>query len=259
MAQKLFAIIICFNLFISLDTVSAMVPKAIVESHVHSLEQFVERINGREIFPLVDSGETDPVKATRYSVFDMDFIQNSSDCDSTLALMSEFVDALAESGVEISMSDTDSWITVDCVFSDDSNRIPLQLCMRMEEFKPGYWCWTISDVIDTQNSLLKDINLQLPINPLDHEFDFLNLDHFFSTFKDEIYRTKSAKKDLDKLSFFFGLVSSGKLKLTECGHVVFHSRQIPGWEFKVEEIDRIETSNSGWLITSLAKNLNQNK
>lgn len=237
----------------------ALLPKDIMESHVHSLEQFLDRFNGREIFPLVDTDVSDKVWATRISLFNFDLKEKSENQDSIKAKVSEFIKDVGDSGIKIEMADPENWLTVDCTFLYNSKNIPMQLCMKMEEFKTDYWRWSISDVVANNELWLPNLEKPIPINPLEHEINFMNLEYDFAKAGDEAYRMKSAGVVIDPLSFFFGLVSAGKLQFKNCNGITFHSRKIPGWEICVSEIKRIESSNSGWLITSIKKTTNQNQ
>lgn len=255
MKIRLSALIICFIVSLHNMTAYSMVPKIIIESQVHSLEQFFDRLNGKEIFPIIDDTQNDKMKATRISLFDMDFRFKYSNRDSIISVVSEFLEDLDISGVKVNISDPENWMEVKCIFMDGDHKIPISLCLNFEEYKKDYWRWAISDIKDC-DELLKDLEKPIPINPLEHEIHFMNFDQIFSTAKGASYRLKSSNKKIDPLSYFFGLLSSGKLQFKESGDIVFHSKKVPGWEFTVSEIYRLKSSNSGWMITSLKKTTN---
>lgn len=245
-------VITLFILFLSLSA-SASIPKEIVESHVHSLEEFVERFNGNEIYPLVLENDTNKIRTTRLSLFNRDLLTNESTRDSMLNVCIEFLDSIETAETGLSMSSPKCWIDAYCDFIYNGKELKLILQMTLEEFQPDYWRWAISDIIDYENNLQTNDSKVLPINPLEHEFDFMHLDDFFSEYHNNIVRTKSDHKPIDTMSYFFGIVSTGGVKFDKCNRVVFHCEQIPGWVFTAEQIHRIEESNSGWLINSLNK------
>jgi hypothetical protein len=227
--------------------------KEVIDSHVKSLEQFIDRINGAELYPLVSNDDTDKIRTTRFSLFDISLLDNSARRDSILCKEKDFVDAIEKWNGKIDLSDEQSWIEVFSTAIYDSKRLNLTLKMTMEEFKPGYWRWAIADVKGLGNSIIRGSKDPLPICPIDHEFYFMNMSHFFDVNRKHICRTISSKVSVDHLSFFMGLVQGGALRYDECERIVFHTRQVPGWEICVEEVNRIESSNSGWLITDLFK------
>lgn len=225
----------------------------VLSAHVHSLEEFISRINGENVYPLASENDSDKVQTTRFSLFDIDLIKQAEDREMMLAHEKEFVDALKASGVKISMASPQSWIACNFVTEYEGRECNLLLDMTMEEFKPGYWRWAISDVHGLETAGLLGKATVLPIDPIDHELGFMTMEHFVETFHDEIVHSKSSRKEIDNLSFFLGLAMSGKLKFKYCPRIVFHSVQVPGWEMCVERINRIESSNSGWLITDFKR------
>lgn len=231
----------------------AMPPEKVVESHVATLEHFIDRINGEDLYPFVPDKEENKVRITRFSLFDMDLLSDNSTRDSVLNIQKAFVDSIENSGVKFAISDSNNWIEAYCVFSYDGRDIPLILSMTLEEYKPDYWRWAVFDVSDPEGRLLNFNEKIPPINSLEHEFDFMHLDKYFSDFCKDISGVRSSSCNVDRLSYFFGVASTGRLKFKDCGRVVFINRQLPGWEFRAEQINRIETSNSGWLIKSLRK------
>lgn len=232
---------------------SAIIPREIVESHVRSLEEFIERFNGEEIYPLVLDADTNKIRTTRLSLFNRDLLTIESTRDSMLSAGAAFIDSVEASGVKISMADPGCWVEAHCDFIYDDRKIKLTLKMTMEEFQPEYWRWAISDVVDVDDGLRGKDPRPLPIAPTEHEFDFSHLDDYFSTLRKSISRTASARRQIDLLSYFFGIASAGGIKYEQCHRVVFHCAQIPGWTFTAEQIHRIEESNSGWLINTFDK------
>lgn len=230
-----------------------------LSAHVHTLEEFISRINGENVYPLAPENDSNKVQTTRFSLFDIDLIKQAEDKEMVLTHEKEFVDALEASGVKISMASPQSWIACDFVTEYEGRECHLQLDLTMEEFKPGYWRWAISDVHGLETAGLLGRTTVLPIDPIDHELGFMTMEHFVEIFHDEIVHSKSSRKEIDNLSFFLGLATSGKLKFKYCPRIVFHSLQIPGWEICAERINRIESSNSGWLITAVNKTTNKNQ
>lgn len=225
----------------------------VLSAHVHSLEEFISRINGDEIYPLAAGNDTNKLQTTRFSLFNINLINKAEDKGMMLAHEKEFVDALRDSDVKISMASPQSWIVCDFVTEYDGKERDLQIEMTMEEFKSDLWRWAISDVKGLESSGLLGSASVLPIDPIDHELGFMGMDHFVDTFHSEISQAKSSRREIDPLSFFLGLTTSGKLKIKYCQRVVFHTLQVPGWEMCAERVSRIDSSNSGWLITSISK------
>ena len=63
----------------------------------------------------------------------------------------------------------------------------------------------------------------------------------------------------DPLTMFFTHLQVGTLEVGRVKQVSFHFLQFPGWGMVVEEFNRIEGANSGWLISDVFPLLNRDR
>lgn len=63
----------------------------------------------------------------------------------------------------------------------------------------------------------------------------------------------------DALTLFFAYLQLGELKMGSVQQVAFHFMQFPGWGIKVEEYNRLQGMNSGWLISNVFPVLNKQR
>ena len=126
--------------------------------------------------------------------------------------------------------------------------------MQLEEDVNHCWRWAVFDINGLKDSgLLNDVGV-LQISPVEHEINFIGLESIFLHNYSQIETTRKTNLKIDGLSFFYGLIHSGELRYLGCKRVEFHCGQIPEYFFIVKEIIRMQSTNSGWLITSLQKN-----
>ena len=223
------------------------------DSHVKSLDEFIQRFNGREINQLASQNQINKVRATRFSLFDYELLKNSDRNDSVPSLYEKFIFDVETDSIMISIEDSHNWVEAKCGFSWKNTSKSLSLKLQLEEYDNHCWRWCIIGVNGLKDSGLLDQEGILQISPVEHELNFIGLESLFLHDSLKFVKTRKIGKSIDELSYFYGLVYSGLLKYDRCDSVEFHCKQIPGYSFIVKEINRLKSSNSGWLIVSLKK------
>lgn len=223
------------------------------KSHVKSLDEFIQRINGKELHPYIQDEDSLKVRKTRLSLFDMDLLRNIEKVDSMPPIYEDFVDCLERDSIAISLEDKKNWIEAKCRFKWDNSDKNLTLKMQLDKDSLGYWRWSIVDIVGLEDCELLNDKEILRISPVEHEMNYIELESLFKYEYTRIANTRMTGVSVDRLSYFYGLVFSGRLKYDLCESVEFHCQQIPGYYFVVKELNRLESANSGWLIISLNK------
>lgn len=223
------------------------------DSHVKSLDEFIQRFNGREFNKLASLNQVNKVRATRFSLFDYKLLKDIDINDSVPNLYEKFVFKVEADSIKIAIEDPQNWVEAKCNFSWKNTSKSLSLKLQLEEDDNHCWRWCIVGVNGLKDSGLLDEEGVLQISPVEHELNFIGLESLFLHDSMKFVKTRKMGASIDKLSYFYGLVYSGLLKYNRCDNVEFHCNQIPGYSFIVKEINRLNSSNSGWLIVSLKK------
>lgn len=222
-------------------------------SHVKSLDEFIQRFNGKEISPMIAKEDTNKVQKTRFLLFDYDLVKDVSLNDTIPSIFEKFVYDVGRDSITISIEDPNNWIEAICEFKWKNSAKTLTLKMQLEENDNHCWRWAIIDIGELKESGLLEDEGVLQISPVEHEINYIGLESLFLHDYTKIAATKKTGEPINRLSFFYGLVYSGVLKYVGCKSVEFHCGQVPGYFFIVKEINRKNSMNSGWLIKSLSR------
>lgn len=228
------------------------------DSHVKSLDEFIQRFNGREINQLASQNQINKVRATRFSLFDYELLKDIDRNDSIPSIYEKFIFDIEADSISIAIEDSLNWVEAKCDFSWKNAPKSLSLKLQLEEDGNHCWRWCIIGVNGLKDCSLLDEEGTLQISPVDHELNFIGLESLFLHDSMKFAKTRKDGIPIDELSYFYGLVYSGLLKYNRCDSVEFHCNQIPGYSFIVKEINRLKSSNSGWLIVSLKKTITAN-
>lgn len=229
------------------------------DAHVKSLDEFIQRFNGREFSPIVQINDTNRIRTNRLLLFDSDIMKDIKLNDSIPSIYEEFVHQVSADSITISIENPNNWIEAICEFKWKESIKTLTLKMQLEEDVNHCWRWAVFDINGLKDSGLLNDEGVLQISPVEHEINFIGLESIFLHNYSQIETTRKTDLKIDGLSFFYGLIHSGELRYLGCKRVEFHCGQIPGYFFIVKEIVRMKSTNSGWLITSLQKNKYSNE
>ena len=235
-----------FNLAEAQVTVSKNSLDHAFARNVKSLDEFIARFNGDEFHPDVPDGSLkritnilsliDPaIKApgkTPAKEYVTVFAEKSSDWGGRLSLLSDNV-----------------WADVNCTFAIDKKNLPLSILLKQEKKANGQIRWAIVGVSGlTEAGILED--RYITISPADHELNFMSFGDLFNSNASLTPGLRSASKDIDQLSMFFGLSYTGKLKFKSVEKLRYHFLDIPGYIFTVEASNRPEDVG-GWRIADI--------
>lgn len=224
------------------------------ESHVKSLDEFIQRFNGLEINQFVSQNQINKVRATRFSLFNYELLKSIDRNDSVPSIYEKFVFDVEADSIKLAIENSHNWVEAKCDFSWKNAPKSLSLKLQLEEDDNHCWRWCIVGISGLKDSGLLDEEGILQISPVEHELNFIGLESLFLHDSMKFVKTRKIGASIDELSYFYGLVYSGLLKYNRCDSVEFHCNQIPGYSFVVKEINRLNSSNSGWLIVSLKNN-----
>lgn len=220
-------------------------------AHIKSLDEFIQRMNGNEVHPLVEGDDSMKVRITRYTLFDRDLLNSANCSDSILSICEKFIDFLESDTINVSVENLNNWVEAKCRFIWENTEKELTLKMQLEVDSLRCWRWALVDIDGLHQSGLLDDTDILRISPVEHEINYMELESLFQYDYKKMVGTRKEGMTINQLSYFFGLIYSGLLKYDMCKSVEFHCRQVPGYYFVVKEMDRLASMNSGWLIVSL--------
>lgn len=252
-----FILLLCLlgsDLLFAQPNISSMaLDEQLYKSHVKSLDEFIQRINGKELHPYLQDNDSLNVRITRLALFDRDLLRNIEMVDSLPSIYEEFVDCLERESIAISLGDEKNWIEAKCRFRWDDAEKNITLKMHFDKDSLGYCRWSIADIIGLEECELLNDKDVLRISPVEHEMNYMELESLFKYEYSGMANTRKTGVSVDRLSYFYGLVFSERLKYEICKNVEFHCQQVPDYYFVVREVERLDSANSGWLIISLNK------
>lgn len=216
------------------------------EARVKTFDEFLARFNGTESFPGVKFDDMDYRNKNILSVFDF---KTKTDRKAYFAEIMEFADSVRLLPQPLCASDSLVFAEAHCKISFEGKTIGLNLIMKQEAAAKDLLRWSI---IGLCGFLDADNIGRRSISPVENEINFMELDDCINSDYKNIVAYVSKDRKVDQLSFLLGLIRSKQVKFIQCEQVSYHVFSVPGYYFKVEEVNRKDT-NAGWLITSLKK------
>lgn len=221
------------------------------------VDEFFDRFNGKEIHPDISKEDSDFRMKNLLVLFDLDKLKGKSD---SLQYEAEIMmNKVITDSIILNFADS-GWMGIaTCDVSIDGKNAKLNVYLTVEEIKPEFYKWVISDV---KGNVL-DIapaheNENIYMLPNAHEMNFLQLHRITEDQPKDIKKFLGKNVDYDMTSVFSFLLYSGKLKLNHVENLEFVFTQIPGYTFHISYVDRT-SNNSGWLITDFYKSSNEEK
>ena len=199
----------------------------LLKGRVKQVEEFIARFNYEEDWQgkKVEDG-SDPFLRSKYihTLFDYDRFRQKD--GSLIPEAEQFIQDVVKHRYLIHYTDTSWSAKVKCKAVAGKKRSDLTLYLHTKQIAPHEYAWIVTRA---ESPLLKSHSDSLPnlkISPVEHEIGFTGL---------------------------LSLKNIGKLKITQIEDVSFHFRNVPGYSFTIERIERKNSYNTGWLITSLNK------
>lgn len=199
----------------------------LLKGRVKQVEEFLARFNYEEDWQgkkVTDS--TDPFLRSKYIHTLFDYARFRQKDGKLTPVAEEFIQEVVKHRYLIHYTDTSWSAKVKCKAVANKKRSDIVLYLHTRQIAPHEYAWVVTRA---ESLLLKSPADSLPylkISPVEHEIGFTGL---------------------------LSLKNIGKLKITQIEDVSFHFRNVPGYSFTIERIERKNSYNTGWLITSLNK------
>lgn len=219
-------------------------------AQVKSLDEFAARFNGWETKPGLPLDSLNR-QANILSLFDFNISQGGLTTDEFKKELLDFVHAVLSWGELLSVTNENAYAEAKCRIEYNKRAYYITLLMKREITDRKTNRWAVSGVKGI-SSLGLYSDKRLVISPVDHETHFMSLQDFFQLNPKVTPSMRAKDREIDELSFFFGLCVTKAIKFVQVDDLKFHFMDVPGYIFVVEEIGRRGT-NSGWLITQLKK------
>lgn len=220
-------------------------------AQVKSMDEFAARFNGDETKPGLVSDSTISRRNNIISLFDFNMSHENLTDDEFKDLLSDFVNEAVSWEDRLSIANENAYAEAKCKVKYDKRNYQITLLMKREINVHGGNKWAIAGVKGL-SALGLYSDKRLTISPVDHETHFMSLQDFFQANQKITPAMRSNSKEIDELSFFFGLCVAKAIEFIQVDDLKFHFMDVPNYVFVVEEIGRKGT-NSGWLITQLKK------
>ncbi|MDE7456856.1 MAG: hypothetical protein K2M96_09165 [Prevotella sp.] len=213
--------------------------------HVKSIDEFMKRFNGEEVYPGLEKTDGNFLKLNLFSLLDH---QMNKDAKQNAI---PFVSAIINNGVKLNYSDSLWYAEAKCNITYKGKPKTITLFLCPERIKDNKFRWAFCGA-DGINGNLIDTEHKSAISPVEHEIHFMELQSIFKNDRQHIFGYRQNDYKIDQLSVFLTLVYAGQINFISVSELKFHFFNVPDYRFIVEEIGR-RGSNAGWLITSFDK------
>ncbi len=224
-----------------------MLNSDIYNSRIKLLSEFMQRFNGEEDNPFIDSINGEKYKLNLCQLFDSEIILKNREINEPKAF--QFIDSVLTNSIKIHFNDAEWYAKVNCVGKIKEKEVNFSLYLTVEERGKDMYKWVISDVEgEIFNLTSSKISEKIMLYPNEHESDFMRLNSITHGKDDYITLYSSKQSHVDRLTVFNTLVFYDILNIEYVNDIEYTFLQVPGFIFTVREIDR-DSTNSGWLIT----------
>lgn len=220
-------------------------------SRIKLVSEFMDRFNGNEFHPLVDSTNAEKIKLNYGQLFDIENILSNKEKLQPETM--ELIDSISKNHTQLAFSDTDWFAKAKCLGSLNGKEVLFDIYLTVEKRKNDMYKWVISEVSGDIFSLNAEKGPENAfLLPNEHESNFMNLHYITSGNEKNITSFMAKSHQIDAISVFSTLVYYGLLDITHVSDLEFIFLQVPGFAFSVKEQIR-DSSNAGWLISSWQK------
>lgn len=216
-------------------------------SCVKSLDEFIQRFNGEEFHPDLDTANTANIRARSILTL-IDWQKYQLQDSSAMSQVVSFVDSVCKNDVRLALEKDGIYAEAQCLFLYNQQELPISLILVFENIRDDYYKWAVVGTTGLVECGLIDTIREGYINPVQHELHFSELSAACADLTSHVSITKT----VDQLSFLLGMLKTKQLEFVTCNKVVFHFVQVPGYAFVVEEVNRLD-NNSGYLVNALFK------
>lgn len=236
----------------SQSLLSGHIKEDLLKGRVKQVEEFMARFNYEEDWEgkkVNDSADTSLRAKYLQTLFD--YSRFRDDDGKLIPVAEHFVQDVVEHRYMIHYTDS-SWVAkVRCKAVIDRKTTDVTLILRTEQVAPHEYHWVISGVESPIFNKELEKAPRPVISPIEHEIGFTGLLSLSSKGEKDVSRLFPQSMSYDRLSMLSILLKNGLIKLTEIEKVCFLFFNVPGYSFTIERIERKDSYNTGWLITSL--------
>lgn len=227
MRTLLYTVLLCFALPFTVSSqtfFSGPIKEDLLKGRVKQVEEFMARFNYEEDWEGKQVKEkSNPLLRAKYIHTLFDYSRFRQKGGKLTPLAEQFIQDVVSHRYLIHYTDTSWRAKVKCKAKLCGRSTALTLYLRTQQVAPYEYRWVVADAESPLFQNTKDSIPPLKISPVEHELGFTGL-----------------------LS-----LTSPKLQVTLIEDVSYQFHNIPGYSFSIERIERKESYNTGWLITSL--------
>lgn len=212
--------------------------------HVKSVEEFMNRFNGSEAYPGLNTSAIDFREQNLYSLFDIEMSSQMK------AYSKAFVSSVIQNNIQLSFCDTTWFALAECEVKYKGKNHQINLILRPRCEGDRKW-WSFFGAKGIIGGLLPK-STPARILPMEHETEFMELSSIFNNDLNNIMGYCADNCLPDQLTAFLALAQAGTIKFNHVTNLRIIFLQVPGHIFTIETVGR-RGRNAGWLITVLSE------
>ena len=226
----------------------------LLKGRVKQVEEFMARFNYEEdwLGQRVEN-PADSLMRQKYLHTLFDYFRFRQDDGRLTALAEQFIQDVMRNDYRIHYSDTTWMALVRCKASVNGRSYGLELRLRPQQMAPHEYHWIIAEADGPLFAPPARSAVRPSISPMEHEIGFTGLLSLPAKREMDVSLLFPSGFEPDNLSMLAFLLKSGMLTFTAIDDVSFLFLSVPGYAFLIERVERRDSYNTGWLITSLSK------
>lgn len=221
-------------------------------AQIKSVDEFVQRFNGKELHPDIETDSTDNNESNLWSLFDYDILRSDGAEKTDFEMIKGFISTVLSDGIQMRLNSEKVVAVAELSATVLGFSVDLSMSLQQQMIDTQHIRWAIVGVEGLFSSGIFNLDEHNVISPIQHEINFMALEDIFSLNSQDIFGYRGNQNKLDELSVFLTLARVGMVKIKDIAKVVIHCNEVPGYSFRIEECVR-RGNNSGWLITGLEK------
>lgn len=231
---------------------SEPIDEDLLKGRVKQVEEFMARFNyeedweGRRVENVADT-----FMRAKYLHTLFDYGRFRQDDGQLTAEAERFIQEVVSQGYLLHFSDSTWMARVGCKVLVNGKSHSITLSLRTQQVAPNEYIWVIVDVSSPLFAPNGRPASHPFISPVEHEIGFTGLLSLPTTKNQDVSRLFPPGRASDKLSMLAALLTNGMIKFTNIDDVSYHFQTVPHYEFSIERVERKDSFNTGWLITSL--------
>lgn len=224
----------------------------LLKGRVKQIEEFMARFNYEEDWEgrKVDDN-TDTVMRAKYIHTLFDYSRFRKEDGKLTDVAEQFIQNVVRQGSRIHFSDSTWMARVQCEAMVKGKTYAITLYLRTRQIAQNEYIWCIVKADSPLFAPPTKPSSRPFISPIEHEVGFTGLLSLPSIQNQDVTRLFPQENVFDNLSMLAVLLKNGIISFTNINDINFQFLSIPGYSFSVERVERKNSYNTGWLITSL--------